>query len=197
MSPTNPKQQLRSLLIAGLLPVIAFTIIEEKYGVLWGLVAGMVFGVGEIAFEWFRHKRVSGVTLAGNGLLLTLGVVSLLTQEGIWFKLQPALIEGAFALLLIGSVVWGKPLLVVLMQKQGVFEKVPVEAHGFLRARFAGLTFRVGVFFGLHAAIATWAAFYWSTTAWATLKGLGFTLSLFAYMGLEMLLMRRQARATK
>ena len=37
---------LRALLLGGLLPVIAFTVIEEVYGTLWGLIAGMVFGVG-------------------------------------------------------------------------------------------------------------------------------------------------------
>ena len=40
----NPKAQAASFFFAGLLPVIAFTLIEEYYGTVAGLIAGMVFG---------------------------------------------------------------------------------------------------------------------------------------------------------
>ena len=36
------------LLFGGLLPVIAFTVIEERYGVIWGVISGMAFSVGEM-----------------------------------------------------------------------------------------------------------------------------------------------------
>jgi intracellular septation protein len=36
----SSKKQALSLFFGGLLPVIAFTLIEEKYGVIAGLIAG-------------------------------------------------------------------------------------------------------------------------------------------------------------
>src|SRR4051812_8922273 len=105
------KAQFKSLFLGGLLPVIIFTVIEEYYGTLWGLVAGMIFGVGEILWELYSRGKVDSMTWGGNGILLVLGGISLITQEGLWFKLQPALIEIAFAGILWGSLFLKKSLL--------------------------------------------------------------------------------------
>lgn len=182
---TNPKAQAASLFFAGLLPVIAFTLIEEYYGVMAGLIAGMVFGVGEICWELYKYKKVQKMTLFGNGLLLALGAVSLVSSEGIWFKLQPAVMEGLFALILWGSVLMGKPLLSYLAEQQG--HQLP----DLIKSRMKGITFRSGLFFALHAGLAVWAAVAWSTTNWALLKGIGLTVSFILYLVVEGVLLRK------
>lgn len=183
--PKSGKQAALAFFFAGLLPVIAFTIIEEKYGVVAGLIAGMVFGGGEIIYELVRYRKVAMMTWFGNGLLLALGAVSLIFNEGLWFKLQPALVEGAFALALWGSCLKKKPLLVWLGEKQG--QQFPP----LVRERLAGVTFRVGLFFAIHTGLAVWAALYWDTTEWALLKGVGLTVSFVVYLVAEMLWLRR------
>lgn len=180
-----PKKTAAGLFFGGLLPVIAFTLIEEYYGIIPGLIAGMIFGVGEIAWELYRHKKVQKITWIGNGMLLVLGAVSLISSEGLWFKLQPALMEGAFTIALWVSVIVKKPLLVVLAESQG--QKI----DGLLRQKMTGLTLRTGIFFAIHAALATWAAFEWSTTHWALLKGVGLTVSFILYLVIEAVLLRR------
>lgn len=187
MNPKAPtgKSQAASLFFAGLLPVIAFTFIEEYYGVIPGLIAGMIFSVGEISWELYRHKKVQKITWIGSGLLIGLGAISLISTEGIWFKLQPAIMEAIFAFVLWGSVLLKKPLLVFLGEQQG--HQFPPE----LKSRMTGFTFRLGIFFAIHAVIATWAAFDWSTTAWALLKGVGLTVSFIAYLVIEVLFLRR------
>lgn len=213
----SPKRQMmQSLLLGGIIPVVAFSVIEDRYGTVWGLIAGMVFGVGEIGYEWWTQRRVDAMTWGGNGLLLVLGGVSLVTQEGIWFKLQPGLIEAAMAVALWVSVLLGKPILTAALRKQlalqarqaqaqanppGVVSAQvasPPEIAPVLARALAGMTVRVGVFFALHAALATWAALYWSTAAWAALKGIGFTLSMIVYMVAESFLLRyRIAQSSK
>ena len=182
------KRAFASFLFGGLLPVIAFTVIEEGYGLVWGIVAGMVFSVGEILWELSRAGRVSPLTWGGGLLLLALGGISLWASEGLWFKMQPALLEGVFCLLLVSSVIFRRPLFALLLAKQG--KEVPP----LLAERLPGLTLRVGIFFGAHALLATWAALYWSTSAWAWLKGVGFTVSFLLYMGVEILFLRRAAQ---
>lgn len=184
----NPKAQALSLFFGGLLPVIAFTVIEEKYGVIPGLVAGMIFGAGEVIYELVRFKKVSTITWVGNGLLLGLGAVSLVSSEGIWFKLQPALIEGGMFVFLVGSWVLKRPFLVLMLEKQNP------AAPEFVKQRMSGMTLRLGFFMLAHAVLATWAAFYWSTEAWALLKGIGLTVSILIYMGLEILVARRSLK---
>ncbi|WP_374074219.1 inner membrane-spanning protein YciB [Bdellovibrio bacteriovorus] len=181
----NPKAQAASLFFAGLLPVIAFTLIEEYYGTMAGLIAGMVFGVGEISWELYKYKKVQKITWFGNGLLFVLGGISLISSEGLWFKLQPALMEGVFALVLWGSVILGKPLFSYLAEQQG---------HQFpdiIKTRMKGITVRSGFFFAIHTGLAIWAALAWSTTAWALLKGIGLTVSFILYLVIEGFLLRR------
>jgi intracellular septation protein len=191
-------QQLRALLIGGLLPVIAFSVIEDRYGTLWGLVAGMVFGVGEIVYERVKLGKVDAFTWAGNGMILVLGAVSLVTNEGIWFKLQPAIIEAVTAVIFCGSVLIKRPLMAGLLKKQLAAQQATspqaLELAPWLIPLLSGTTFRFGLFFGAHAALATWAAIHWSTAAWAALKGIGFTVTLIAYGLAEAWLLRVRVR---
>lgn len=187
-------KQLKFTLLSGLLPVVLFTVIEEYYGVIWGLVAGMVFGLGEILWEWRTQRKVSPIVWGGNAILLSLGGISLVTQNGIWFKLQPALIELAMVFLLWGSLVMKKPLLLIFVQKQEsmlphLFNSGSKTAL-LLRSSLEGMTFRLGLFFAIHTFLAVWATFYWSTVAWATLKGIGLTVSLILYWVVESLVLR-------
>jgi intracellular septation protein len=193
-------QMIKSLLLGGILPVVAFTLIEEWYGTLWGLVAGMVFGFGEILWEWKTQGKVDSFTWFGNGMLIVLGGLSLFTQEGIWFKMQPALLEFLMMGMLWGSVILNRPLFLIMAQKQGVFpkdfdQKMNPAIAELLKQSFRGLTLRLGVFFAIQGGLAVWAALYWSTAVWAALKGIGLTISLIAYLGLEILLLRTRIRA--
>lgn len=195
MSPTqSSKNSVRALLLGGILPVVIFTVIEEKYGTYWGLVSGMVFGLGEIIFEKVKFKKVDSITWIGNGLLLGMGAISLFTKEGIWFKLQPAIIELFMAILLMGSTIMGKPFLLLMAKKQNTLSQLPEPIRPIMEKQFSGLNFRIGLFFLLHSVLATWAALYWSTRAWAILKGVGLTMSLIAYMGIEIFWMRSKMK---
>lgn len=177
-----------SLFFGGLLPVIAFTLIEEYYGVIPGLIAGMIFGISEIIFEWIKYKKVSAITWIGNTLLLGLGGVSLVSQEGLWFKLQPALMELFFFVFLLGSWLVKKPFLKLMIEKQNP------NAPDFVKQNMNGMTLRLSFFFLFHAVLATVAALYWSTEAWAMLKGIGLMASLALYMIIEAIWLKRKNR---
>lgn len=185
-SPATPKTQALGLFFGGILPVIAFTLIEEKYGVVAGLIAGMVFGVGEIIYEIIKYKKVQTITWIGNGLLIGLGAISLISTDGIWFKLQPAFFEFGFFIFLLGSWIFKKPFMKLMIEKQNP------TAPDFLKNAMSGITLRISFFFLAHSVIATYAAFYWSTEAWALLKGVGLTVSMVLYMVLEMFWIRRK-----
>lgn len=174
----------RSFVFGGLLPIAAFTILEELYGPVYGLAAAMVFGIGELLYEKIKLKKISSITWIANGLIIALGLVSIFTQEGIWFKLQPAIMEFATTAILWGTQYMKKPLLVELSKKQN--PNLPDLFLDFLRS----VNFRLGLFFLAHALLATWAAYTWSTQAWAWLKGLGVVISMVLYMILEVLVFR-------
>lgn len=189
LPPSRPTA--RSILLGGLLPVVAFALLEEWLGIVWGVIAGMAFGISEILWEKFRHGKVEVITWAGNGLLLLFGGVALFTQDGIWFKLQPALLQAGMGVGLAVSVFFGRPFLVLIAERQGTFDSLPPERRSHLLAAFGGLTLRMAIFLGAQAAFSVWVAFHWTTRAWAVWKGVGLPATLFIYMGLEMLILRR------
>lgn len=184
----STKAAFLALFFGGLLPVIAFTVIEEKYGTLAGLIAGMIFGSAEIIYELIRYKKVNTITWVGNGLLLGLGGISLLSSDGYWFKLQPAFLEFGFFIFLLSSWILKKPFMKMMLEKQNP------AAPQFLKDRMSGMTWRLSLFFLIHSLVATWAAFKWSTENWALLKGLGITITMILYMGAEVLWMRLQLK---
>lgn len=174
-----------SIFFGGLLPIILFTVIEDQYGTMAGLIAGLTFGIGEILYEKIVHKKVNKITWIGNGLLIGFGLISIWTDDGIWFKLQPAIMEVGMTLILWGSLILKRPLLSTLAEAQGVM--LPSE----VKSGMKGLTFRTGIFFLIHAGLATWAAFQWTTAQWALLKGIGLTVSFIIYLVFEGLYLRR------
>ena len=181
---SKAKSQALALFFGGLLPVIAFTVIEEKYGTVAGLIAGIVFGLGEVLFETIKYKKVSAMTWIGNGLLFSLGGASLFLNDGLWFKLQPAIIEFGIFMFLSGSCFIKKPILKLMIEKQNP------ETPEFIKQSLSGITLRLSFFMLAHALLATYAAFFWSSESWALLKGLGLILSIILYMVLESLYLR-------
>lgn len=190
----KPPNQLRSLIAGGLLPVLAYTLIEETAGLWWGLVAGMSFAVVEIGWEWRSRRRVDPITWGGAAFILVLGTISLATQEGLWFKLQPAILSGVLALVCWVSVLLDRALLVALAVKQGALARVAPPLQEFVRRAFKGLTLRVGLFFAIHGGLGVWAALSWSTRNWALLKGLGLTIGFGVYLVIETLILRWRIR---
>ncbi len=195
--PPPKMNSMRSIFLGGVIPIVVFTLVEEYFGTLWGLIAGMVFGLGEIIYEKVTQKKVTTITWIGNGLLLGMGGIAIFTSDGIWFKLQPAIIELFMAGLLMGSSYLGRPFLLLMAKKQNTFARVPEALRTVLEKQFRGLNFRIGIFFLAHAILATWAALHWSTRAWAILKGVGLTVSLVVYMVIEIFWLKFKMRKNR
>lgn len=190
MPVTTPPPSARALIFGGLLPVIAYTLVEMYFGYVWGLIFGIAFGLAEVGFEWFRYHKVEKITLFSNGLLVFLGLISVLTSSSTFFKLQPSILEASMAGIFVATTVMGQPLIWVLAEKQGMASRVPEAMIPHLKSFMTGLNLRIGFFFLAHAVLAAYAAFYWSTQTWAILKGVAFTISMFIYLILEVVVFR-------
>lgn len=184
-SSLSSKQQL----LLSLVPVILFTIVEEWGGLTWALILSVVYAIGEFSWEWFRFRSLSKMTLFSNLMIVGLSGVSYMTQEGMWFKLQPAILELVFAIILMGSYFLKKPLLLTMMIQQGH------KPNEILKIFFNGLTLRMGFFFLFQSGLAVYASIYWSTEVWAFLKSLGVLLMMVLYMIIEIFIFRWRNQA--
>ena len=91
------------LLFLGLVPVIIFWLVEDKFGTFWGLIAAMVWAVGECIYEYVKTKKIQKLTLFSTGLVVILGGLGALLDKSILFKFQPVIMEVVFA----GVIIWG------------------------------------------------------------------------------------------
>lgn len=181
----------KSQIILIVLPLIVYTLAEEFGGLLWGLSLAIIYAVAEVSWEFFKFRRVSNISLISNGLVIGLSAISFFSQEGFWFKLQPAILE-----LFMGGLFWvthfmKKPFLLELIRSQNhdLLQQEPVKQF------IIGLNFRLGVFFFVQTAIAIYAAYYFSTPQWAFLKSIGVILMMAAYLIVETLLFKRRFRS--
>lgn len=188
---------MRALLLGGLLPVLIFTFVEEFYGTQAGLFAGLVFGAGEILYEFKTYGKVELATWLGNGLLFFLGGLSLLSQDGIWYKLQPALMEFGFALFIGGSSLMDRPIFYEMMLKQmrATGKQPNPEVLEVMQKSMKGMSLRGALFFILHGVLTTWAALRFSTGVWAAIKGVGFTVTFLLWALIEALWMRKKIKS--
>jgi intracellular septation protein len=184
----KPQALLRSLFLGGVLPVVAFALVENYYGTMGGLIAGITFGIGELTYEYVRFRKIQGITIVGNLLVIVLGGLSLFENNPVFFKLQPAFLIFAFAGLLIGSSLLKKPFLVEMSRKQ-----MP-DAPEVVRQRLSGLNLRLGFCMIGIGLLSVYAAYFWSTPAWALLKGVGVPVILVVYMLIEVVVIRLLAK---
>ncbi len=182
------KSAVTSFLLGGLLPIVAFVVVEQIYGLKGGVIAGLVFCVGEIAWELRKSGKVQGITILSSALILILGALSLWEDDGIFFKLQPAIFMAVFAVVFFLSSLLGRPFLLELSRKQN--PNLPLA----LSERLRGMNIRLGLLFVGLAGLSAYAAFYWSTAAWATLKAAGLPVIMVFYILLEMVWIRASGR---
>jgi intracellular septation protein len=187
------------LLFLGLIPVLLFWFVEEKFGTLWGLIAAMVWAIGECAYLYARYRKVDRMTLFSTGLVLVLGGFGAWLDQSILFKFQPVIIE-----LLFAGIIWwggrkGEPLLYKMARESR--PEIFAGKNESILSRQKELMVRMSrnliVMLIVHAAVMAFVAVKGSTSQWAFWKGAGFIVFMLAWAALEFLTIRRQIKKNK
>jgi hypothetical protein len=157
------------ILVYGLLPLLVFVIVDLYAGLKWALASALVLGVADV----FLTKASLGVWDPGSfvalGLIAGLGAYSWKTKNPLWFKLQPTVLAGLFALILIYFQFFGVPIGTRYMPL--ITPEIPAEYREVLSPehmeRVVNLGGTVAIFvFLLHGLLCALAAFKWSNWAW-------------------------------
>ncbi len=180
------------LLFLGLIPVIVFWLVEEKFGTLWGIIAAIVWAVGECVFEYTQKKRVDRLTLISTGLVVGLGALGAWLDKSVIFKFQPVIIEIIFAAVLIWGGRRGEPLLLKMARQSRpeVFANQREEILQKQSALMARMTRNLIWLLIIHSAFLSYVAINGTTGEWAFWKGIGFNVFLVVWIGGEFLLLR-------
>jgi isopentenyldiphosphate isomerase/intracellular septation protein A len=182
--------QLLKKLLPGLLPLIIFLIVDEIWGTKAGLIIAIIFGFAELIIILLKERRLDWFIIFDTGLLILLGAVSLISENEIFFKLKPALINVIFCVI-IGLSAFSSKNLIMLYSKRYV-KDLPDDSRLYDEMRN---TFRMIFWlFLLHTVLIIYSAFFMSKAAWAFISG-GLLYILFAVVfGWQFLVKRIKAK---
>jgi isopentenyldiphosphate isomerase/intracellular septation protein A len=165
----------------GFMPLLIFIVADSFFGLTYGLLVAILFGIFELVYTYFKEKRLDNFILFDTSLILLLGLVSILLQNDLFFKIKPGLIELILVTLLGVTAFSNNPLLIKLTGRymKGVtFSREHLTQMQILMRRLFFIVLG-------HTILVFYSAFYMSNEAWAFISGGLFYLLMGALVGVE------------
>lgn len=176
-----------NIFLTSFLPAVAYWYLDENYPVKIALIGGISLSVLEIIFEKFYNKHVHTLSKFNFFLILFLGGLSLLGDDGIWFKLQPALSFWGVSVFFIYRLRTGKGVFSELIEGMA---KGPRPPEFIIQAMEIQMTYLFILYGVLMAILAIW----FPTSTWVFFKTVGLYIILAMFMGAQFYLNKRRMR---
>ncbi len=174
----------KNFFLISFLPAIAYWYLEENYPIRIAVTGGLILAFLEIALEKIFTKHVHGISKFNFFLLLLLGGLSLLGDEGLWFKLQP----------FFTGVIMGGYLLFKLWRGVGLMEEMMMammeESRRPPKFIIRILELHSSVFFLLYGIFMGYVAIYLSSDRWIFFKTAGFYIAFVGFFLIELIYIR-------
>jgi isopentenyldiphosphate isomerase/intracellular septation protein A len=182
------KMDLLKTLAPGFLPLIIFILADSIWGTRVGLIVAVVVGIIELAVSYLKEKTLDKFILLDIGLIVVLGVVSIILENDIFFKLKPALIELIFCVILGISVF--SPVNIMMMISRRYMKNITLtDAQQQQFTRNLRALFYI---FIVHTFLIIYSAFFLSKGAWAFISGGLFYILFAVYFIFELIRARRK-----
>lgn len=175
-----------SFFLISFLPALAYWYLEENYPVKVAITGGLLLSILEISLEKIFTKHVHKISVFNFFLILFLGCLSLLGDDGIWFKLQPFFTGVFMGSYLLIKVLKGKGLMYEMMEAFN-HDLPPLPVWRPLEFHLSLLFLGYGLFMGV-------VALFFSTSQWLFYKTAGFYISFIVFMGIEFYFLRRRLK---
>jgi len=182
------KMDILKALAPGFLPLVIFIAADSIWGTTVGLIVAVAVGMVEIFVSYIREKTLDKFILLDIGLIVVLGVVSIILENDIFFKLKPALIELIFSIV-IGISIFSPVNILMLMTRRYMknIELNDAQVRQFTRSLRA-----LFYIFIVHTVLIVYSAFFMSKGAWAFISGGLFYLLFAVYFVFEFIRLRRK-----
>lgn len=165
-------------LLAGIIPLIVFVLVDSFAGLKAGLITAVVFALLEVVFTLIYFGELDYVTAVSVLLVLGFAGVSYKKKSDHWFKMQPVVLSILFAAILLVSSLIGRPFLYEMALKyQEVFPQLKMQlAHPLGHIFYQRSNLFLGFGFLAHAGATYFAAKKLSNWWWIAARGVGFYL---------------------
>lgn len=156
-------------MLPGLLPLFVFMIADEIWGTTTGLYIAVIFGVIELVVKRIRDGKFDRFIIFDTGFLVVLGLVSILLDNDIFFKLKPAMIEGILCVILAVSVFSPANLILAMSKRYMKNTDITLTDAG-INAMNRMLKVILFILI-MHTLLSVYSAFYMSNEAWLFISG--------------------------
>ena len=178
-APLNP--MLKLALDLG--PLLLFFVANSRYGIFAATAVFMIAVLVALAISYVMTRRLPIMPVITAIIVVVFGGLTLLLHDATFIKVKPTIIYGLFGAVLIGGLVFNKPLLGIIFDS--LFH---LSDEGWRK-----LTLRWALFF---FALAVLNEIVWrnaSTDAWVTFKVFGVVPLTLVFGALQVPLLRRYA----
>ncbi|OIP01104.1 MAG: hypothetical protein AUJ98_05435 [Bacteroidetes bacterium CG2_30_33_31] len=157
----NKKDLIKKMMI-GLIPLMAFIIADEFFGTKVGLIVAIIIGIVQLLYFLIKDKKLEKFVLFDTGLIIIMGGISFISQNDLFFKLKPALIE-MILLAIIGISAFTSKNIILGMQKRYTGDlEINSDQLSKIRKSLKMMFF----IFLIHTLLVIYSAFFMSTEAW-------------------------------
>lgn len=176
-------------LIFGILPLLAFVIIDIFLGVKAGVICAAILAFLEAVYSYYELGSLDYFSIASLLLVLLFGGLTYLSKNPLYIKLQPVLLGVTFSIVVFAFQAFGEPILLVILKKYGGL--MPAELSiDFRRPHIEALLTKTSLYLGfgllIHALIVLYSALRLNNWWWLFMRGVG----LYAIMALIFLVAR-------
>lgn len=155
---------------ADLFPIILFFIVFKFAGIYAATAAAIVASIIQVAYSYFKTKKVDSMQWITLAIIVVLGGATLLLHNELFIKWKPTAIEWAFALVFLLSQWFGEKTLTQRLM-EGNLQLSP--------ALWMRLNMSWVLFFTLMGALNVYIIYHFNTNVWVNFKlfgMLGFTV---------------------
>jgi intracellular septation protein len=158
-------------------PVIVFFVVFKLYGIYPATAAAIAATAVQVAWSWWRHRKVDNMLWVTLGIIVVFGGATLLLHDETFIKWKPTVLYWLFGSVLLGSqLLFGRNLMKSMMGKQ-----IALPDAVWKRVNASWIAF-----FAAMGVLNLFVAYRFSTDVWVNFK-------LFGGMGLLLLFALAQA----
>lgn len=184
--------QQKNFFLISFLPAIAYWYLDENYPLKIALAGGLILAVIEVVIEKIFTKHVHTISKFNFFLIAFLGGISLLGDDGVWFKLQPFFTGLGMSAFMFYRLMRGKGLLLEMIESMPNKKNIVLPDFIFISMEWHLSFFLLG--YGIFMAV---LAISGTTGQWAFFKTAGFYIVSFVFMIVEFILIRGKMKKLK
>lgn len=165
-----------------LFPIILFFVAYKLAGIFTATAVAIAATFGQIAWVWYRHRKVDNMLWVSLGLIVLFGGATLIFQNPTFIKWKPTVLYWLFATVLLGSqLVAKKNLIKSMMQKQ---VELPEPVWTRLNLSWIG-------FFATMGGVNIYVAYNYAEETWVNFKLFGILGLMLVFVLLQGVMLSR------